>query len=150
MSAGAAPMGSQRWYRDPGMKRMVKVFIYLTSVDEESGPFTYVLGSHAGGRWRRLFPQKQFGLHGIYPREGAVDRVLPKSDIKVCTGSAGTVIFCDTIGMHKGGYSLSKARIMYTSVYVAEGDVIKPKFRYPQDFNEGIDVLGSASRFAVT
>ena len=150
MSAGAAPMGSQRWHRDPGMKRIVKMFIYLTEVDEETGPFAYVLGSHAGGQWRRLFAQKQFGRRGIYPPEGVVDKVVPKSDIRVCTGRAGTVIFCDTTGLHRGGYSVSKSRVMYTSVYVAEGDVIKRKFRYPEDFDVRIKALGPTSRFAVT
>lgn len=150
MNAGSAPMGSQRWHRDPGMKRMVKMFIYLTDVDEESGPFTHVLRSHAGGRWRRLFPQKQFGRRGIYPSGGAVDKVVPKSDIKVCTGRAGTVIFCDTTGLHKGGYSLSKPRGMSTSVYMAEGDTTKRKFKHPTDFKERARTLSAVSRFAVT
>ena len=150
MNKGERAMVSQRWHRDPGMKRMVKVFIYLTDVEEESGPFTYVLQSHAGGRWRRLFPQKQFGRRGMYPPEGAVDEVVPKTDIRVCTGRTGTVIFCDTTGLHKGGYSLSKPRSMSTSVYVAEGDMTKRKFKYPTDFKEQISTLSAVSRFAVT
>ena len=148
---GEASVDSQWWCRDRVMKRILKVISCPTAVDEESGPFTYVLGSQiGGGRWRRLFPQKQFGLHGIYPGEGAVDKVVPKSDMKVCTGTAGAVIFCDTTGLRKGGYSLSKSRVMHTSMYVAEGDAKKPKFRYPQDFREQIHALSAVSRFAVT
>jgi hypothetical protein len=149
MSPGAAPARSQRWHRDPGMKKLIKMFIYLTDVDEEAGPFSYVVKSHAGGRWGSLFPQKQFGRRGMYPPEGAVDEAVSKSDIRVCTGRAGTVIFCDTTGLHKGGYSISKPRIMSTSVYVAEGDVIKRRFRYPTDFEERISTLGAISRFAL-
>jgi hypothetical protein len=150
MQAGAVPLGSQRWHRDPGMHRLVKVFLYLTDVDENSGPFTYVRQSHAGGQWGKLFPQKQFGRGGIYPPEGAVDKVVPKSDLQVCTGRAGTIIFCDTTGLHKGGYSLSRPRIMHTSVYVAAGDVIKPKFQHPADFSVRLLALHPVSRFAAT
>jgi len=78
LEEGKAPMGSQRWHRDPGMKRMVKMFIYLTDVDEKSGPFTYILQSHAGGKWRNLYRQKQFGRRGIYPPEGAVEKAVRK------------------------------------------------------------------------
>ena len=149
MSSDAAAMGSQRWHRDPGMKRLLKMFIYLTDVDEESGPFSYLPQSHSGGHWRRLFPQKQFGRRGIYPPEGAMDKAVPKSDIKVCTGRAGTVIFCDTTGLHKGGYSTSNRRIMYTSVYAAEGDAYNFKGGQSIDLREGITTLNAVSRYAV-
>jgi ectoine hydroxylase-related dioxygenase (phytanoyl-CoA dioxygenase family) len=144
------PLGSQRWHRDRGIKRMVKVFIYLVDVDEENGPFTYVLQSHAGGRWRTLFPQKQFGRHGFYPPQGSVDQIVPKDDVKCCTGRAGTVIFCDTTGLHKGGFSISKQRVMFTSAYVAKGDVQRPEFRYPTNFKEHAKQLDAISRFAIT
>lgn len=150
MHTGEPPLGSQRWHRDRGINRMVKVFIYLVDVDEESGPFTYVLQSHAGGRWRTLFPQKQFGRHGFYPPEGSVDHIVPKDDMKCCIGRAGTVIFCDTTGLHKGGFSTSKQRIMFTSAYVAKGDVQRPEFRYPTDFKERAKQLNVVSQFAVT
>lgn len=150
MPLGAKPMKSQRWHRDPGLKRIVKTFLYLSDVDEASGPFTYVLASHAGGRWGGLFPQPQFGRHGLYPAEGAVDQTVPAYDIKACTGRAGTVIFCDTTGLHKGGYSVSKSRVMYTSVYVAAGDVQKPLFRRPRDIEAHTSTLTAAARFAIT
>ena len=122
---GDPPVLSQRWHRDPGMKRLVKMFLYLSDVDEESGPFTYVLGSHAGGRLGRLFPQKQFGRRGMYPPSGAVERSVAESGIRVCTGKSGTVILCDTTGLHRGGRSLTRSRTMFTAVYVDEAGVIE-------------------------
>ena len=100
-------------------------------------------------RWAGLYPQKQFGRRGMYPPEGAIDKVVPKTDIMTCTSRAGTVIFCDTTGMHKGGYSISKARGMFTAVYVAEGDLIKPKYKYPVGFSEKLATLNPVSKFAV-
>jgi len=149
MADESSAMGSQRWHRDPGMKRLIKMFLYVTDVDEESGPFSYVMRSNSGGQWRRLYPQKQFGYGGIYPPDGAVDKVVPQDDIKVCTGRAGTLIFCDTTGMHRGGYSVSKSRTMYTSVYASEGDREISKLRYPADFAGQITGLSQVPRYAV-
>ena len=150
VSADSAEAKSQRWHRDPGMRRNIKIFLYINDVEEDSGPFMYVLRTHDGGNRRRLFPQKQFGRHGVYPPEGAVDEAVPKSDIKVSTGRAGTVIFCDTTGIHKGGYSISKPRVMYTSVYAPQGDVIKSLITYPKDLNQRIGSLERVPRYAVT
>jgi len=150
MNAGAVPLGSQRWHRDPAINRIVKVFIYLNDVDEESGPFMYVLQSKKGGRWGKMFLQKQFGWGGYYPPKEAVEKMVPKRDMMVCTGRAGTVVFCDTIGLHKGGYSISKKRSMFTSVFMAEGNKKKPMFQHSLDFKERIGSLKEVSRFAVS
>ena len=150
MADGEAPIGSQRWHRDPGMNRLIKVFVYLNDVDESGGPFMYVRQSHLGGRWRKLFPQKQFGRHGFYPPDGAIAETVPENDIAVCIGVAGTIIFCDTTGLHKGGYSIAQPRIMFTSMYVAPGDLIKPLFNRPVDFDHRISTLDVVSRFAAS
>lgn len=107
---------SQRWHRDPEDKKFCKVFVYLTDVDEASGPFTYVKKSNYGNQWRYLFPQKV--PHGIYPPRGEVEKVVSQSDIISYTGKAGTIIFCDTSGLHKGGYATEKERIMFTAGYI--------------------------------
>ena len=144
------PMGSQRWHRDPGLRRLCKMFVYLTDVDENSGPFTYVVQSHARRRFGGIFRQRQFGRHGFYPPDGTVDKVVSRNDLKVCTGKIGSVIFCDTTGLHKGGYAISKPRVMYTSTYMSEGEIIKRQYSYPDDFKEQLDSLDIVSRFAVT
>jgi len=58
MNAGEPPAASQRWHRDSGMKRLIKIFIYLNDVDDKTGPFKYVRQSHAGGRLGSLFSTK--------------------------------------------------------------------------------------------
>ena len=132
------------------MKKLIKIFIYLNDVDEENGPFKYIHQSHASGRLGTLFPQRQFGRHGFYPPEGSVEKQVSKNDIKSFIGRAGTVVFCDTTGLHKGGYSISRTRIMFTSMFATEGDVIKPMFKYPIDFQERTNTLNTVSRFTVT
>lgn len=118
IAPGAKPQQSQRWHRDPEDKKLCKIFLYLNDVDETAGPFMYVKGSHYGGRWRHLFRQRP--PHGSRAPHGEVERRVPAGDICVATGRAGTVIFCDTSGLHKGGYATAKERIMYTGVFASE------------------------------
>ncbi len=111
-----APTQSQRWHRDPQEKRQVKFFMYLSDVDSEAGPFTYAKGSQfLGEKYGSLFPQQQ--PLGSYPEMGAVEKAVKAEDIISATGSAGTIIFCDTAGLHRGGHAKSKSRFMLTSFY---------------------------------
>ncbi len=121
--------GSQRWHRDPslGDERMVKVFLYLNDVtDIGTGPFMFVKGSNRTGRWGRMWRPSQ--PNGIYPPDGAVEVSEMKADITPCFGRAGTLVFCDTTGLHKGGYSTTKERVMATLYYVSPGSLQKPNF----------------------
>src|SRR5947208_2060462 len=50
---GVERVSSQRWHRDYNDERLVKVFIYLTDVDEATGPLEYVPGSVLGGEYAK-------------------------------------------------------------------------------------------------
>src|SRR3989344_904416 len=105
VSHDASAQGSQRWHRDPGMgdERMVKVFVYLNDVtDIGTGPFMFVKKTQRTGKWGKLFTAKQ--PDGVYPPDGAVESSELKESITPCFGRAGTLVFCDTTGLHKGGY----------------------------------------------
>lgn len=132
VASADVPMASQRWHRDPEDKWMCKVFLYLSDVDKGAGPFTYIPKSQEGGKWRKLFPQDPPA--GRYPPEGVVEVIVPKEEIKVLTGKAGTLIFCDTSGLHKGGYATRKERTMLTLGYVSRACVSKSKLQYADNF----------------
>lgn len=117
VTEGSKPVQSQRWHRDSDDKKVPKVFIYLNDVDEGAGPFMAVVGSHYGGKWRYLFPQRP--PHGSRAPWGGVEARIPKEDVRVCTGRAGTVVFCDTTSLHKGGYATKSERIMFTGVFAS-------------------------------
>ena len=126
--AGEVPSDSQRWHRDPGFYKICKVFLYLNDVDKETGPFTYLAGSQPGGRWGRAAPHRFFGKGSYYPPDGKVESEIkkigvPSEDLKICTGEAGTVIFCDTMGLHKGGYATKKERVMTTAFYKLDKNI---------------------------
>ena len=118
VSQDAQAQYSQRWHRDPEEKRMVKLFIYLTDVDESCGPFTFVLGSVWGMKpYGHLFPQKP--PVGSYMDDTTFDKEVPKEAQRMMTGRAGTIILCDTSGLHKGGYATKGERLMFTAFYAA-------------------------------
>lgn len=122
---------SQRWHRDPEDKKLVKVFVYLNDVDEGTGPFTYIMGSQYGGKWRGIFPQRPPA--GSYPPDGEVEKLVPQNDVKICTAPAGTVIFCDTSGLHKGGFSTEKSRLMSMSCFVSAASTYLKNYESTKD-----------------
>ena len=113
---GTPKISSMRWHRDPHDRRLLKMFIYLTDVALENGPFSYIRYSSRGGTYANLFPQKPPA--GFYPPAGEIEKRVNPADIQVCTGPAGTVIFADTAGLHGGGYVLKDRRLMSTAGFL--------------------------------
>ena len=140
-----APKASQRWHRDPEDPTMCKVFFYLSDVTPDTGPFHYILGSQHGGRYGRLFPQQP--PTGVYPPDGMVEAVVDQKDIKMCTGKAGTIIFCDTAGFHRGGYAVIGERWMFTSGYSSPRSLWPARYQTPTP--ENINRLGPLARQAL-
>lgn len=148
VSEGMAAVQSQRWHRDPQEKRMCKVFIYVNDVDRTAGPFIYVPQSTVGNKWGYLFPQRP--PLGNYPPEGEMEKLLKPEDFQVNTGRAGTVIFCDTAGLHRGGYATKKERIMATSFYAADTFPEKSWYAYPVGFETTLQSQDPIVRYALT
>jgi hypothetical protein len=73
----------------------LKFFIYLSDIGMESGPHSFIQGSHH----RRKPPQ--FSRVGLYDRE-AILAFYGKENEIVFTAPAGTVLVEDTAGFHKG------------------------------------------------
>lgn len=111
---------SQAWHRDPEDSSVVKVFVYFSDVDEESGPFEYVLGSHLA--WFDLCPPCR------YPEQPISTETIPAQLFAKVTGGPGTVAFCNTSGLHKGGHG-SKSRTMAVLTYVCEGSPAKTLYK---------------------
>lgn len=111
------PVQSQKWHRDPQEMRTFKVFLYLSDVNEGSGPFIYLKGSSptSKGKLSKIFPQIK--PKGSYPEASVIEKLLTKEDVFTATASLGTVIFCDTAGIHKGGFATLSERIMATGFY---------------------------------
>jgi len=120
MPKGQPPIQSQLWHRDPGDKLYFKVLLYLNDVDSTTGPFYYIKKSHNIGKYKNIFPQR---LPLTYEKSRFSDKQIEKnnlkSNVKKCTGNAGTMIFVDTTGLHKGGYSAINERSMFIAQFAS-------------------------------
>jgi Phytanoyl-CoA dioxygenase (PhyH) len=112
------PRQSQLWHRDREDHYIVKVFVYLTDVDDGSGPFTYAPGTHGKGNVRGT---PAYSLEGVVRRtsDTAMSEVVPEDRWVKCVGERGTIVFADTRGYHKGGFALERDRIMYTCMFTS-------------------------------
>lgn len=117
----AERVGAQNWHRDPGDLHLTKVFVYFSDVDEEAGPFEYIKGSARGGRYGHLWPRSI--RHGVYPPPDELERLVDPEDRVLMKGRAGTIIFCDTSGLHRGGFAKSKPRTLSDLTYVSPASV---------------------------
>lgn len=117
----AERVGAQNWHRDPGDLHLTKVFVYFSDVDDDAGPFEYIKGSARGGRYGHLWPRSV--RHGVYPPPEELERLVASGDRMVMKGRAGTIIFCDTSGLHRGGFAKSKPRTLSDLTYVSPASV---------------------------
>jgi hypothetical protein len=119
--SSAQRVGAQNWHRDPGDFHLMKVFVYFSDVEEGAGPFEYIKGSARGGRYGHLWPRSI--RHGVYPPPEELERLVAPEDRVVMKGRAGTIIFCDTSGLHRGGFAKSEPRTLSDLTYVSPASV---------------------------
>jgi hypothetical protein len=115
--AEAARSASQRWHRDGWENHIVKVFTYFNDVDEEAGPFEYILGSAAGGRYGSLWPWED---KEVYPPQDELEAAVDATDCRSLTGGPGSIVFCDTSGFHRGGFARTRPRILSYHTYLSD------------------------------
>ncbi|CAN5365594.1 hypothetical protein BH11MYX1_BH11MYX1_20540 [soil metagenome] len=125
------PSDSQLWHRDRDDRFILKAFLYLSDVGPDAGPLTYIPGTHKKGHVH-LEPEafKEPGHSNWRTRDDQMERVIPRSRWLQATGSAGTLVFVDTAGFHKGGFSTTTERnvftCMFTSPLAEDGDLFDP------------------------
>lgn len=112
---GAERKASQNWHRDFDDSHLLKAFLYLSDVDEQSGPFEYVPGSQPGGRYAGVHPWQPMGVGRISEPELA-KHVSPE-DVRTFTAPMGTIIFCNTSGLHRGGFVEARPRVLAAATY---------------------------------
>lgn len=99
---------AQRFHQDRDYIKFVKVFVYLTDVDDDSGPHEFVAGSNADyatvskNKTRSSKRLTDEYLRSVYPAERFLKLTAPR----------GSVIFEDTSGFHKGNPVVSGHRLV--------------------------------------
>lgn len=143
----AARVASQRWHRDFNDKHLLKAFLYLVDVDEGTGPFQYVSGSAAGGRYSDAWPWRPLGEN--YPPEDELETRVPPDERHIFTGPAGTLLFCNTSGFHRGGFATERARVLATATYSSPASLASLTERSYR-FTGSLEELDASARFALS
>lgn len=102
--SGKKDVDVQGFHRDvePGS---IKLLVYLTDVDDGSGPHSYVSGTH---RERMPLRMRRYSDREIAQEYGSV---------VVVTGPSGTGLFIDNKGIHKGTPPTHGARLLLVVQY---------------------------------
>ncbi|HYE24728.1 MAG TPA: hypothetical protein VEG32_05965, partial [Clostridia bacterium] len=95
---------AQLYHHDMHRLGFVKVFVYLTDVDEGSGPHTLVQKTHRN-RPDHLWED------GRHSDEAIAKAGLAGDEVRIL-GKAGTVFLVDTSCLHKGSHPETKARLI--------------------------------------
>ena len=109
---GTAPSSpaAQLFHFDLDRLRFLKFFVYLTDVDEESGPHAYVRGSH------KQLP-RQLREDRRYTDE-EVEASFPGQTVSIA-GPTGTMFLADTRGLHKGAPLQKGHRLVFQLEYAS-------------------------------
>ena len=121
---------SQLWHFDREDNYILKAFLYLDTVDEGTGPFTYAPGTHRKGpRWNQ-HPEFFYENNVRRSTDHQMSKVVPESEWIRATGERGTLVFADTRGFHKGGEARNKDRLMYTCMFTSPASQSKRLLTY--------------------
>lgn len=106
------------WHRDIEDRRVLKIIVYLSDVEEKHGPFEYVPLSLTS-MYRPNFYQIQTKIKNSGIDDETLNKIIPKAAWKSCTGAAGTVIFADTRRLLHHGTLRTEERSTLFFVYTA-------------------------------
>lgn len=140
-------ISSQLWHRDYNDKHLLKAFLYLVDVDEEMGPFQYIAGSQPGGPYADEWPWRPLGQN--YPSEGELEQRIPGSATQTFVGPKASIVFCNTSGFHRGGFSTTAPRVLATATYSSPASLASLTER-SYVFSGSLDELDAVTRFAVS
>jgi hypothetical protein len=116
-SASGEPEHAELFHRDVDDLRFLKLFVYLTDVDDESGPHVYAKGSHRKTALARI---------DRYSEEEVAAAVGEDSIVRL-TGPAGTTFIENTYGLHRGLPPTRRPRLLFQVLYTLRPVIYGPK-----------------------
>jgi hypothetical protein len=145
-TAGTDRVASQLWHLDFDDRHLLKAFLYLVDVDEGTGPFEFVPGTQPGGRRGTFWRWTPQGAGRV--SEEDVARRVPSAEIRTFTAPRGTLILCNTSGLHRGGFATERPRVLAAATYCSPASLAALSRRnyVPAD---PASLPSAAARFAV-
>lgn len=117
LAHGEGAKEAELYHRDVDDYRFVKLFVYLTDVDDESGPHAFVRGTHN--------IDKMTGIRRL--SEDEVAREFGRENMLSFSGAAGTAFLENTYGIHRGVPPKIKARLVFQVLYSLVEYIAGPK-----------------------
>ena len=113
---GAAPQATELFHRDVDDFRFLKLFLYLTDVDEEAGPHVFARGTH---KLPELSAIRRY-------RDHEVRRVVEPHDMIQVLGCAGTAFLEATYGLHRATKPIARPRLAFSALYTMRPTIYGP------------------------
>jgi hypothetical protein len=118
------------------------MFLYLSDVTAENGPFEFVRGSQKGGALEGKIPGSVFGPGG-QRRKLSAEELAPYAEEMernraVCTGRAGTLVIADTYGYHRGGYCKAGVRDLLGIHFATAANILQAPYRVDSAFSRSL------------
>jgi hypothetical protein len=121
------PRTQQLWHSDIEDLYTVKVYTFLTDVDDLSGPLEYIAESHPKGQfaldvaklWKHSFVKDPTPAHSFQVPDELLFRHVRPDLLRKLEGPAGTVIVFDARGLHRGGHVLRGVRQVAVTSHIA-------------------------------
>jgi hypothetical protein len=122
------------YYHIDEWRCLISAFAYLTDVGPEQAPLVYMRGSHKKRLWKLEKEKEFFKYYGkkadgtyineespycgcVLPTEARRLRERYGFDQFVCTGSAGTLVLFDNLGLHRASVLQSGSRLLLSSYW---------------------------------
>jgi hypothetical protein len=106
-----------------------------------------VAGSQPGGPYADAWGWEPLGQD--YPTEEELEARVPREAVKMFTGPAGTFLFCNTAGFHRGGFSTTAPRVLATATYSSPASLASLTVR-SYTYTGELGELDPATRFALS
>ena len=105
----------------------VKVYTFLSDVDELSGPLEYIAESHPKGEfavetaelWKHTFVKDPTPTHSFQVPDELLFKHVRPDLLRNLEGPAGTVLVFDARGLHRGGHVLRGVRQVAVTSHIA-------------------------------
>jgi len=94
---------SQSFHRDENDYRMMKVWLYVDEVDEESGPLHVISADKSHEVYARLVKDRIIDRKGAKVADDKIYQYADRTDVVSLVGPAGTVVFSDTANAYHFG-----------------------------------------------
>lgn len=138
LPTGGSAKHAENFHRDFDDLKFCKLFIYLTDVDNQSGPHAFIAGSPVTAKLEQRRRYSDDEVAAEFP---------DKADWIEFTGPAGTAFLEDTSGLHKGTPPISKPRLICQVLYSLDPYYGGPKrpIRNPNDHEMQFDAYSNSA-----